>query len=117
VIVAVAAVEMMQMLTDKIVNMVSMGRLFVTAVRSVSVPTIMPVAIVFWCAGVWIGATHRNGMLIDMTIVDVMQVPVVKIVRMTLVSYSLVTTGRVMSMTVRGVFFARRLHKVILRLE
>ena len=57
-IVAMATMEMMQVLANKIVNMVSMWRLLVTAVRSVSVPTIMPVTIVFWCACVWIGATH-----------------------------------------------------------
>ena len=56
-------------------------------------------------------------MFVDMTVVDVMQVTVVKIVRMTLVSYSLVTTGGIMVMTVSRVFCTRRLHKVILRFE
>ena len=60
VIVAVATMEMMKVLTNKIVNMVSMWRLLVTAVRSVNVPMSMSVTIMFWCASVWVGATHRN---------------------------------------------------------
>jgi hypothetical protein len=56
-------------------------------------------------------------MLIDMITVDVMQVTVVKIVRMTLVSYCLVTTEGIMGMTVSRVFCARRLHILILRFE
>jgi hypothetical protein len=58
VIVAVTTMEMVQVLANKIVHMVSMWRLLVTAVRSVSVPTIMPVTTMFRCARVWIGATH-----------------------------------------------------------
>ena len=57
-IVAMATMEMMQVLAYKIVHMVSVWRFLVTTVRSVSVPTIMPVTIMFWCACVWIGATH-----------------------------------------------------------
>jgi hypothetical protein len=58
VIVAVATMEVMQVLANKIVNMVSVWRLLVAAVRSMSVSAIMSLTIMFWRAGAWVGATH-----------------------------------------------------------
>src|SRR5262249_7231186 len=111
VIIAVAGVRMMQVPANEIVKMVPMGRHFMPALWSVSMPSIMPLAIMIRRARIRIGATHRYRMLIDVVIVDVMQVTVVKIISMAVVRYGLVTAAGVMRMTVTGVFLTRTFHK------
>jgi hypothetical protein len=54
-------------------------------------------------------------MFIDMVIMDMMQVPIVKIVGVTLVCHSGMSAVTVVSMTVRAVLFAGFIHRIDLR--
>lgn len=94
VVVAVFAVRVMQVTTHQIIDVFSMGDAFMTAVLSMHVARLVPIAVVLWCALVLICSACRQGMFVGVVSMDVMHVPVVEIVRMALVLDGRVSTVR-----------------------
>jgi hypothetical protein len=71
-VVAVAAVGMVEVPTHDIINMVPVRCAFMPAFWAVNVFTIVSFAFVVGGAAVWVGAPYGNGVLIDVAVVDVM---------------------------------------------
>jgi hypothetical protein len=80
VIVAMAAVWMVQVAIDQVVDMVAVRHGFMAAARTVLVTSLMAAAIVIRRAGVGIAAAHFDHMFVEMVFVRVMQVAIVEIV-------------------------------------
>jgi len=71
---------MVEMPAYQVINMIPMGHLFVPAVRAMSMRRIVSLALMVGCAAVGIRVADRDGMLVDMTVMDMMQVPVMDVV-------------------------------------
>ena len=80
VIVAMAAVRMVEMAVDEIINMIAMRHALVTAARTVHVSALMPLARVIGRAIRPILAAAFQHMLINVIAVHMMQVTIVQIV-------------------------------------
>jgi len=80
VVVAVAAMRVMEMSVDEIVDVVAMRDGLVAATSSMPVSGIVTGADVAGCTSRRIGAAHFDHMLIEMIVVRLMEVAVVKIV-------------------------------------
>jgi hypothetical protein len=80
--IAMAAVRMVQMTIDQVVDMVAVRHGLVAATRTVLVAPLMAAAIVTGRAGVGIGRAHLDHVFVEMVAVRVMQVAVVEIVHM-----------------------------------
>jgi hypothetical protein len=111
-VIAVTIMSVMQMAADKIVNMVAVRYAFVPTGRTVRMVSIVGFAIMIRRARVRIGLTHRHGMLIDMSIVDVVHVPVVKIIGMAVMHHRLVAALGIMHVTMGSVLFAYGFHGI-----
>jgi hypothetical protein len=86
-VVAVPAMRVMQMPAHHIIDVISVWRSLVAALRSVSVLMVVAFAIVAGRAVVCVGAANRNAVLIDVTAVNVMQMTVVEIIGVSVVAY------------------------------
>lgn len=80
VIVAVTAMRVMQAAIDEIVDMVPMRYRFVSAARSVDVPGLVTFVPVFRGAAIGVCLAHLDDMLVDVTIMGMMQVAVMQII-------------------------------------
>jgi hypothetical protein len=78
---------MMQMPTDQIVKVVPVGHAFVSTGRTVGVAVIVSFAVMIRCAGTRIELTHRDGMFVDMVVMDMMHVSIVEVIGVALVGY------------------------------
>ena len=85
VIVAVSAMRMVQMAVHQVINMIAMRHGFVAAVGTVSVLLLMSRAIVVRRAFLRIRRGHLNLMVVHMVAVSVMQMAIVKIIRVAIV--------------------------------
>jgi hypothetical protein len=103
-IVAVCTVRMVEMSAYQIIDMISMGHLFMPAVRAVSMVAIVALALMVGRAAVRVRAAHRDGMLVNMTLMDMMQVPIMEVISMPFVGYRCVTAVRTVHVAVRRVF-------------
>jgi hypothetical protein len=83
-----------------------MRHLFMPAVRAVSMCAIVALALMVWSAAVRVRGADRDGMLVDMTVMDMVQVPVMEVVGMPFMTYRCVTAIRTVHVTVRRVFSA-----------
>jgi hypothetical protein len=102
-IVAVRTMGMMHMTAHHIIEVIAVRNAFMPAFWSVSVFVAMRPTFVIGRASARVGAAHRNTMLIDVAVMEVMHVTVMKIVGMPLVGYSHVSAIRTMLVTVFGV--------------
>ena len=75
-IVAVCTMRIVEMPTYQVIDMISMRHLWMAAVGAVVVCVIVPLALVVGGAAVRVRVTDRDGMLVDMTVMDMMQVPI-----------------------------------------
>jgi len=85
VVVAVAAVGVVQMAAHQIIDVIAVRHRFMTAVRTVLMVRGVAAAFVIGRAGVAIGIAHLQAVFIHVAVVDVMQVTVVKKFRVAIV--------------------------------
>ena len=71
-IVAVTGVGMMQVSPYKIIKVIPVRHLFMSTGRTVTVPVIVPFAVMIWCAITWIEFAYRHEMFIHMVVMNVM---------------------------------------------
>jgi len=86
-IVTVGTMGMVQVPTYQIIKVIPVRCAFMPAVWTVTMFAIVPVAIMVGSAAVRVGATHGNGVLIDVVLMGVVQVTIMKIVCMPIVSH------------------------------
>lgn len=84
-VVAVAAVRMMQVSAHQVVHMVAMRDRFVSAAGAMLMACIVPVAPMAWRALRRIGCAHLEDMFVEMVTVRMVQAAVVQIVNMSAV--------------------------------
>ena len=80
VIIAMAAMRMMQMAFYQVVGMVAVRHPFMAAIRTMNVPFIVTGAVMVSRASVGVRCVHFEHVLIDMIAVHVVQVPVMQVI-------------------------------------
>jgi hypothetical protein len=96
-VVAVAAVWVMQMSVDHVIDMVAVRHRLVTAARTMLVVPLMATTIVVGRALVWIARVYVDDMLVEMIAVRVVKVTVMEVVDMVAVLYrSVAAAGTVL---------------------
>jgi hypothetical protein len=100
VIVAVTTVGMVEVAVDEIVDVVSMGHGIVPAAGPVGVARVVGAAGVGRGARAGVGAVHRDGALVDVPVVGVVQVAVVQVVDVVAVFHRLVAAARAVGVVV-----------------
>jgi hypothetical protein len=86
-VVAVPAMRVMQMPTHHVIEVIPVRRSLVAALGSMSVLMVVTFAIVAGGAVVWVAAGNRNGVFVDVTFMNVMQMAIVKIIGVSVVAY------------------------------
>jgi hypothetical protein len=99
-IVAVGAMGVMQVPTYQIIKVVPMRCAFMPALWAVNMFSFVPFAFMVGRAGVRVGAIYGNGVLIDVVGMRVMQVTIMKIVRMPIVTHRRVPAIRAVLVSV-----------------
>ena len=99
-IVAVAAMGMVQVAIHQVIDVIPVGYCLMAAVRAVNVRLIMPGTVVARCAFLRIHRAHLNAMVVHLIAVWIVQVAIVKIVRMAVVLHSRMATVRAMLVVV-----------------
>jgi len=79
-VVAVSLVGEVQMTCNEVVDMISVGNRWVSAVRAMPMSGVMPAAAMSGCAGSGILIIDGESMLVDMVAMKMMQMPVVEII-------------------------------------
>ena len=95
-IVAMGAVEMVQMTVHEVVNVVPMGHCLMATGRPVNMRLLMSGAVVARCAFIRIRRVHFNAVLVHMPIMRMVQVSIVEIVCVAIVLHGRMTTIRAM---------------------
>ena len=80
------------MAIHKVVDVIAMRRCLVAAVRTMVVPLLMRAAVVVRCAAGWVGCADQNRVFVHMIAVCVVQVAIVKIVRVAIMVHGSVAT-------------------------
>jgi hypothetical protein len=101
-VVAVVAVGMMEMVADEIVDVVAVRDRVVAAPRAMGVVGRVPAAGVLGRAIARIGATDGEHVLVDMVLVDVVEMPIVQVVRVAVVLDGGMAAPRPVGMVVIG---------------
>ena len=91
-IVAVAAMGMVEVAIDQVIDVIPVWYCLVTAVLPVSVRLIMSGTVVAWCAFLRVHRVHLNAVFVHMPIMRMVHVPIVKIVRVAIVLHGSVAT-------------------------
>jgi hypothetical protein len=99
-IVAMGAVEMVQMTFHEVVNVVPMGHGLMATGRPVNMRLLMSGAVVAWCAFLRIRRVHLNAVFVHVPIMWMVQVSIVKIVCVAIVVHGRMTTIRAMLVAV-----------------
>ncbi len=98
------AVRMMQMTIDKIIDVIAVRNRLVAAAGAVDVLCVMTAAAMLRRAGRWVGRRNRQLMLLHTAIgIDVVQVPVVQVVDVTIMLQTGVFAIRAVLVIVIGV--------------
>jgi hypothetical protein len=105
VIIAVPVVRVMQMTIDEIVDMIAVGDRFMPAARAMHVSRLMAAAHMVRRAAIRIDRRDRQHMFVHMAAMHVMQMPIMKIVDMTVVLHSRMPAARAMLMGMVGVMW------------
>jgi hypothetical protein len=105
-VVAVIAMRVMKMPADDVIEVIPVRRSLVAALRSVSVLLVVSFATVVGRAVVWVSAANGNGVLINVTAMNVMQMAVVEIVRVSVVAYGHVPATGLVHVIMLGVLRA-----------
>ena len=99
-IVAVSAMEVVQMAIHQVIDVISVGYCRVATVRSVHVRLLMSGAVMVRCALLRIDRGYLNAVIVHMIAVRMMQVAIVKIVDVAIVLHRDMTTVRAMLVAV-----------------
>lgn len=102
-IVAVIAVRVVQVSVDQVVDVIAVGNRFVAAAGSVLMLVLVLGGGVPCCAAVRVFVIDRDPVLIDVTLVRMVQMPVVEIVGVTVVADGEMTAVRPVFVVVAGV--------------
>ncbi len=103
-VIAVITVGMMEMAVDQIVDVVPVRHRLVPAAGSMHVMGIMTTAGMRRRASIGIGGSHRNGVLVDMVSMRMVEVPVMQVIDVTVVLHRSVPATGAMFMIVIRVF-------------
>jgi len=76
-IVAMVAMRVMQVSSDQIVDMISVGNRLVAAIRAVAMSRIVAATAMLGRTAIRVGRSDLNDVLIDMIFVRMMQMPIV----------------------------------------
>ncbi len=106
VVVAVITVGVMEMPIDDVVDVVPMGYGFVATAWPVDMVWIVAGALVIRCAGIGVLFGDFQAVLIDVVAVDVMEMPVVKVIDVIAMPNGCVPTTRTMLVVMIGVLVA-----------
>ena len=99
-VIAVITVGVVQVTVDKVVDVVTVRDGLVPAPGAVHVRCVVCAALVARCARLRVCPVNRQGMLINVAIMGVMEVTIVQVVNVTLVHQGCVTAIRAMSVRV-----------------
>jgi hypothetical protein len=102
-IITMIAMRVMQMTLYEIIGMVAVWHGLVAATRSVFVIRIVLAATMVRAAAIGIRGAHRNGMLVDMIVMRVMQMAVVEIIGVAVVANRNVAAALSVCMRMIGV--------------
>ena len=105
-VVAVVTVGVMEMPIDDVVDVVPMGYGFVATAWAVDMIWIVAGALVIRCAGIGVLFGDFQAVLIDVVAVDVMEMPVVKVIDVIAMPNGCVPTTRTMLVVMIGVLVA-----------
>jgi hypothetical protein len=108
VVVAVIAVLVMKVATDAVVDMIPVRNCLMTAARAVDMARVVTAAAVVRRAAVGVFARDVDYVLVDMTLVRVVEVTIVQIVDMAAVAYGWVAATRAMLVGMVGVVGAEQ---------
>ena len=86
-VVAVPAMRVVQMPAHHVIEVIPVWCSLVAALGPVSMLMVVTFATVAGRAVVWVGAANRNGVFIDVSAVNVMQMAVVEIIGVSVVAY------------------------------
>jgi hypothetical protein len=89
-----------------VIGVIPVRRSLVAALGSVSMRLLVTFAIVGGRAVVWVGAANRNGVFIDVTAMNVMQMAVMKIIGVSVVAHRHVPATGFVNVIMLGVFGA-----------
>lgn len=106
-IVAMAAMLMMQMVAHTIIGVIAVRHRFVAATRAVHMRGIVTAATVTRGAAVGIFGGHSDHVLVKVTLMRVMQVTLVQVVDMPFVAHRRVAAAGAMLMGMTGVLVSR----------
>jgi hypothetical protein len=101
------AMRMMQAAVDQIVDVVAVRYRLVATARSMAMCRLMTASAMLNAAAVGIGSAHFDDVLLDLTLVGVIQVPVIEVVDMSMVANGDVTAAGAVLMLMRGVMVLR----------
>jgi hypothetical protein len=107
-------VRMMEMSAYQVIHMVAMRHCFVATPRPMGVPGFMRAAVVTGCALGGILSTHSDPVIINMTVVRMMQVSIVQVIGMAVMRNGGVAAIPAVDVGVALVFYARSSHYVLL---
>ena len=99
-VIAVVAMDMVQVPVDQIVHMVAVGNRFMTTARPMHVIGVMASALVCRRASIRVGVRHRDDMLVDVVVVGMVQVAVMEVVNVPFMLDGLVATAGTVHMIV-----------------
>jgi hypothetical protein len=100
VIVAVVAMGMVQVTIHQVIDVIPVWHCLVAAVRTVNVRLVMFRTFVAWCAFLRIRRADLNAVVLDVIAVGMVQMAILKIVRVALVLHSRMATVRAMLVAV-----------------
>jgi len=86
-VVAVPAMRVVQMPAHHVIEVIPVWCSLVAALGPVSMLMVVTFAVVAGRAVVWVGAANRNGVFIDVSAVNVMQMAVVEIIGVSVMAY------------------------------
>jgi hypothetical protein len=102
VIVAVTAVRVMQMIADPVVGVIAMRHGLVAATGPVDMSGIVTAAAMTGSAALRILGRHLDHMLVDVTLVRMMEMPLVQIIGMSMVTHGRMAAAGTMLMGMPG---------------
>ena len=107
-VITMVAVHVVQVAVHQVVVMISVGDELMTAIRPMDVIRVVTSATMRRCTGVRVLARDRDRVLIDVTVVGVVQMPIVEIVHVPIMLDGAVATAGPMNMVMWSVNLAIR---------
>jgi len=115
VIVAVGAMGMVQMAVHQVIDVIPVRYCLMAAVGTVNVRLIMSRTFVAWCAFLRIRRAHLNAVVLNVIAVGMVQVAILKIVRVAIVLHGRMATVRAMFVAVStGMLLVSFRHRLVL---